>query len=233
MKVVGMAGMTDEERDAAVRGIMADEMIHISDHALVRHKIAILRDVRTNNKEFRELAEEIAMLLTYDATRRLPLETVEVTTGMNVSMKAQMLSNHEIMLAAILRASLGMVDGMLKLLPTAKVGHIGMYRDPVTKMPQEYYFKIPDDAAQREVFVADPMLATGGSAIDAIERLKAAGCQRIHFICILAAPEGVVALRTAHPDVNIYIGELDERLDENAYILPGLGDAGDRIFGTK
>lgn len=229
----GTTVMTDSERAAAVTGIKNDRMVHISDHALVRHKITILRDNRTNNKEFRELAEEVAMLLTYDATRKLPLETVSVTTGMGVTMQAQSLSNSEIMLAAILRASLGMVDGMLKLLPTAKVGHIGMYRDPDTKLPQVYYFKIPEDAAQREVFVADPMLATGGSAIDAITRLKERGCRKIHFICILAAPEGVVALRKAHPDVNIYIGELDERLDENAYILPGLGDAGDRIFGTK
>lgn len=225
--------MTDAERTAVVESIMKDERIHISDHALVHHKITILRDAKTNNKEFRELAEEIAMLLTYDATRRLSLKTVEVTTGMGVSMKAQTLSNEEIMLAAILRASLGMVDGMLKLLPTAKVGHIGMYRDPDTKAPHEYYFKVPDDAAQREVFIADPMLATGGSAIDAITRLKAIGCHEIRFICILAAPEGVMALRQAHPDVDIYIGELDDRLDENAYILPGLGDAGDRIFGTK
>lgn len=227
------AMMTDEERVAAVIGILKDKMVHVSDHALVHHKVAILRDAGTNNKEFRELTGEIAMLLLYDAARDLPLDEVEVTTGMNVAMKAQMLRNHKTMLAAILRASLGMVEAMLKLLPTAKVGHIGMYRDPETKAPEEYYFKIPEDAAEREIFIADPMLATGGSAIDAITRLKEKGCQNMHFMCILAAPEGVVALRKAHPDVDIYIGELDERLDENAYILPGLGDAGDRLFGTK
>lgn len=229
----GTIVMTDAERSAAAESIVMDQMVHISDHALVHHKVAILRDAKTNSKEFREITDELALLLAYDATRDLPLEAVDITTGMGVDMKAQMLGNAEIMLVAILRASLGMIEGMLRLLPTAKVGHIGIYRDPKTKLPQEYYFKVPSDAASREVFVADPMLATGGSAIDAITRLKDAGCQKIHFICILAAPEGVTALRRAHPDVDIYIGELDEKLDDNAYILPGLGDAGDRIFGTK
>jgi len=225
--------MTNAERAAAVADMMVDKMVHISDHALVHHKITILRNAKTNTKEFRELANEISMLLLYDTVRDLPQKTVEITTGMKVKMAARALENEEIMLVPIIRAGLGMLDGMLRLLPTAKVGHIGIYRDPETKLPQEYYFKTPNDAAQREVFVADPLLATGGTVIDAITQLKAAGCQRIRFICIIAAPEGVVALREAHPDVEIYIGELDDRLDENAYILPGLGDAGDRIFGTK
>lgn len=225
--------MTDTGRTAAVREIMNDVMIHISDHALVHHKITIMRNIETVNKEFRELAGEVAMLLTYDATRNLPLETMKITTGVGVEMEAQTLRNSEILLVEILRAGEVMVEGMLRLMPTAKVGHIGISRDPVTKLPHRHYFSVPTDASRCEVFVADPMLATGGSAIDAITHLKAAGCERMQFICVLAVPEGVVALRKAHPDVEIYIGELDERLDENAFIIPGLGDAGDRCFGKR
>jgi len=225
--------MTEAERTEAVKAIMKDAKIRISDHALVHYKITCLRDINTNKKEFRELVEEIAMLLTYDATRGLPLETVKITTGVGVKMEAQTLRNSEILLVEILRAGAAMTRGMLKLLPTAEVAQIGTSRDPVTKLPHGHYFSAPTDASRCEVFVADPMLATGGSAIDAITRLKAVGCEQIRFICILAVPEGIVALREAHPDVKIYIGELDERLDENAFIIPGLGDAGDRCFGKR
>ncbi len=230
---MGRTMMTDEQREVARVHIKADEKVYISDHPLIHNKIAILRDAGTNKKEFRELVNELAMLLTYEATRDLLVMTTEIVTGMNVKAEVQKLSGKDVVIAVILRASLGMIDGVLELLPTAAVAHIGIYRDPETKSPTRYYFKAPSDVAEREVFVIDPMLATGGSAIDAITQLKYAGCQKIHFICILAVPEGVAALREAHPDVDIYIGEMDEKLDENAYILPGLGDAGDRLYGTK
>lgn len=225
--------MTDAERAVAVKEIAADAKVHISNHSLVCHKISILRDIETNRKEFRELTDEIAMLLTYDATRDLPMRTTTITTGMGVEMETQVLENDDVMLGIILRASLGMMNGMLKLLPNARVGYIGKYRNPDTKAPEEYYLKIPENIGNRDVFVTDPMLATGGSAVATINDLKKRGYRKIHFICVLAAPEGVVALRKAHPDVDIYIGALDEKLDENAYILPGLGDAGDRLYGTK
>lgn len=225
--------MTDEQREEARARIEADEEVYVSDHPLIHNKIAILRDASTNKKEFRELVNELAMLLTYEATRDLPMMVTGITTGMNVKAEVQKLSSKDVVIAVILRASLGMIDGVLRLLPTAAVAHIGIYRDPVTKSPHRYYFKVPSDVAEREVFVVDPMLATGGSAIDAITQLKDVGCRKIHFVCILAVPEGVAALREVHPDVDIYIGEMDEKLDENAYILPGLGDAGDRLYGTK
>lgn len=230
---MGGTTMTNEQREVARARIEADEKVYISDHPLMHHKISVLRDINTNRKEFRELTDEIAMLLTYDATRNLPMRTVVTTTGMGVRMETQVLERDDVVLGVILRASLGMMNGFLKLLPNARVGYIGKYRNPDTKAPEEYYLKVPQDIGNQDVFVMDPMLATGGSAIASISDLKNNGCQKIHFICILAAPEGVMALRKAHPDVDIYIGEVDERLDENAYILPGLGDAGDRLYGTK
>ncbi len=204
----------------------------IMNHPLVQHKVSLLRNKNTGTKEFKELVSEIAMLLCYEATRDLPTEEVEITTPVAVA-KTQMLSGRKLALVPILRAGLGMVDGMLKLLPAAKVGHIGMYRNEQTLMPVEYYCKLPDDIAEREVFVLDPMLATGGSAVDAITQIKKRGAKSVRFISIIAAPEGIQKLSENHPDVIIYVAAKDERLNENGYIIPGLGDAGDRIFGTK
>lgn len=201
-------------------------------HPLILHKLAILRDERTGSKEFRHLVEEISMLMAYEVTRDLSTEDVEVKTPVSLT-KCKMLSGKKMAVVPILRAGLGMVDGMLTMIPAAKVGHIGLYRDPETKKPVEYYCKLPEDCAEREVFVVDPMLATGGSSIAAIQMLKDKGCKKIHFMCIIAAPEGVKAMEEAHPDVDMYIGALDEKLNDHAYIVPGLGDAGDRIFGTK
>ena len=206
--------------------------VHIMDHPLIQHKLSILRDERTGSKQFRELVDEIAMLMCYDATRDLPLMEVETKTPITVA-KTKVLAGKKMAFVPILRAGLGMVDGMVTLIPTAKVGHIGLYRDPETHEPVEYYCKLPADCSEREVFVVDPMLATGGSSVAAIQMLKDKGCRKIHFMCIIAAPEGVKKMTEAHPDVDLYIGALDEHLNENAYIVPGLGDAGDRIFGTK
>lgn len=204
----------------------------ILDHALIQHKISLLRDKNTGSKEFRELISEIAMFLCYEATRNLPLKEVEIETPICYT-KAKVVSGKKLAFVPILRAGLGMVDGVLKMVPAAKVGHIGLYRDPETKEPVEYYCKLPVDITKRDVFVIDPMLATGGSAIDAINLIKAKGVTSIKFMCIIAAPEGLKALTEAHPDVEVYCAALDEKLNENAYIVPGLGDAGDRIFGTK
>ena len=204
----------------------------IFNHPLIQHKLSILRDVKTPSKEFRALISEIANLICYDATRDLPLEEVEVETPICIT-KAKMLSGKKVAIVPILRAGLGMVDGMLTLLPSAKVGHIGLYRDPDTLQPVEYYCKLPADIEQREVFVVDPMLATGGSAIDAISQIKKRGPKHIKFLGIIAAPEGLEALSKAHPDVDIIVASLDEKLNDHGYIVPGLGDAGDRIFGTK
>ena len=204
----------------------------IMDHPLIQHKLSYLRDKHTGSKEFRELVSEIAMLMCYEATRDLSLEEVEIETPI-CKTKARAVSGKKLAFVPILRAGLGMVDGVLELVPAAKVGHIGLYRDPETKMPIEYYCKLPNDIVKRDVIVLDPMLATGGSAIDAINKLKERGVTSIKFMCIIAAPEGLAALGKAHPDVDIYCAALDERLNENAYIVPGLGDAGDRIFGTK
>ena len=204
----------------------------IADHPLIQHKLTLLRDKNTGSKEFRELIAEITMLLCYEATRDLPLKEVEIETPMAVT-KTQVISGRKLAFVPILRAGLGMVDGVMQLVPAAKVGHIGLYRDPETAQPVEYYCKLPNDIANREVIVLDPMLATGGSAIDAITQIKARGVKNIKFMCIIAAPEGLQALQEAHPDVKIYCSSLDECLDEEKYILPGLGDAGDRIFGTK
>ena len=206
--------------------------VFIMDHPLIQHKISLLRDKNTGAKEFRELISEIAIFLCYEATRSLPLKEVEIETPICIT-KAKVVSGKKLAFVPILRAGLGMVDGVLELVPAAKVGHIGLYRDPETKEPIEYYCKLPSDISMRDVFVLDPMLATGGSAIDAINMIKARGVQSIKFLCIIAAPEGLKALREAHPDVEIYCASLDEKLNEHAYIIPGLGDAGDRIFGTK
>lgn len=204
----------------------------VFDHPLIQHKLSILRDKNTSVKEFRELVSEIAMLMCYEATRDLPLEEVDVETPIAVA-KAKRISGKKLAIVPILRAGLGMVDGMVSMIPNAKVGHIGLFRDPETKEPVKYYFKMPPDIAERDVIVVDPMLATGGSASAAISFIKETGVKRIKLMCIIGAPEGVERMQKDHPDVNIYIAALDEKLNENAYIVPGLGDAGDRIFGTK
>ena len=204
----------------------------ILDHPLVQHKVSHLRDRNTGTKEFKELVSEIATLLCYEATRDLPTEEVEIETPVAIA-KTRVLSGRKLALVPILRAGLGMVDGMLSLLPAAKVGHIGLYRNEETLEPVEYYCKLPSDIAERDVMVLDPMLATGGSAVDAITQIKKRGAKSIKFLAIIAAPEGLERLHSVHPDVDIYVAALDEKLNENGYIIPGLGDAGDRIFGTK
>ena len=204
----------------------------IFDHPLIQHKLTIMRDKSTSCKDFRELAREVAMLMCYEATRDLPLTEVEIETPMCKTTQ-KILAGKKLAIVPILRAGLGMCDGMLAMVPAAKVGHIGMYRDPETHIPHEYYCKLPEDIGERDVFVVDPMLATGGSAIDAINAIKKRCPRSIKFLCIIACPEGIEALTAAHPDVQIYAAANDERLNENKYILPGLGDAGDRIFGTK
>ncbi|MBQ4307872.1 MAG: uracil phosphoribosyltransferase [Lachnospiraceae bacterium] len=206
--------------------------VTIMDHPLIQHKIGLIRQKETGTRDFRETIGEIAMLICYEATRHLELDDVEIETPITKTVVKQ-LKGKKLAIVPILRAGLGMVDGMLTLIPSAKVGHIGLYRDPETLKPVEYYCKLPADCANREVFVVDPMLATGGSSVAAIEMLKQHGCRKIHFMCIIAAPEGVKALTEAHPDVDLYIGALDDHLNDHGYIVPGLGDAGDRIFGTK
>ena len=204
----------------------------IMDHPLIQHKIGYIRGKEIGTKEFRETISEIAMLLTYEATRHLELEDVDIETPI-CKTTVKRLKGKKMAIVPILRAGLGMVDGVLEMIPTAKVGHIGLYRDPETKKPVEYYCKLPAECEEREVFVVDPMLATGGSGADAISMLKERGCKKIHFMCIIAAPEGVKRLQEEHPDVDIYIGALDEKLNDHCYIVSGHGDAGDRIFGTK
>ena len=211
---------------------MIDEKVHVLDHPLLQHKLSIQRRDDTGVKEFREIVSEIAALECYEATRDLPLEDVEIKTPVATGTFKQ-LSGKKIAIVPILRAGLGMVDGIVDMIPSAKVGHIGLYRDPDTLAPVEYYCKMPNDIAERDVIVVDPMLATGGSAAAAITFLKGYGCKHIKLMNILAAPQGVQAVREAHPDVDIYIVGLDEGLNEHSYIVPGLGDAGDRIFGTK
>ncbi len=206
--------------------------VFIMDHPLIQHKLSILRDEKTDSKQFRELISEIAMLMAYESTRDLPLKEVETKTPIAVT-KTKVLDGKKMAIVPILRAGLGMVDGLLNLVPAARVGHIGMYRDPKTHKPVDYYCKLPKDLAERDVFVLDPMLATGGSAVDAVTRIKEFNPKRIKFMCIIAAPEGLEAFTKVHPDVPVYCAGLDERLNENCYIVPGLGDAGDRIFGTK
>lgn len=202
--------------------------VNIINHPLVKHKITLMRDEKTGTREFRILVEEVAMLMGYEAMRDLPTEDVEVKTPITTR-KLPMLCGKKLAIVPILRAGLGMVSGLLALVPSAKVGHIGLYRDEVTHEPHEYYCKLPDRINERLVIVCDPMLATGGSAIQAVDFLKDKGCKNIKFMCIIAAPEGLDALRTAHPDIDIYVGNLDEKLNEDAYIVPGLGDAGDRL----
>ncbi len=211
---------------------MYNEKVHILDHPLVQHKLTILRDERTGVKEFREVVSEIAALECYEATRDLPLTDVEVKTPVATG-TFKTLYGKKLAIVPILRAGLGMVDGMLRMIPSAKVGHIGLYRDPETHAPVEYYCKMPPDIADREVFILDPMLATGGSASAAITFIKGYGCRHIHLMNIIAAPEGLALIQRDHPDVEIYVAAVDEKLNEHAYIVPGLGDAGDRIFGTR
>ena len=201
-------------------------------HPLIQHKLAILRNKDTGVKEFRELVGEIAGLMCYEATRNLPTVEVEVETPVAVA-KCQMLAGKKLAIIPILRAGLGMVDNMVDMIPSAKIGHIGLYRDPETHKPVEYYCKLPDDIGNRQCFVVDPMLATGGSAVAAIDFLKQHGCKSIVMMNIIGAPEGVEVVQKAHPDVDVYLAALDEKLNDHAYIVPGLGDAGDRIFGTK
>ena len=209
-----------------------ERKVVIFDHPLIQHKLSILRNVETSTKDFRELVNEISMLMMFEATRDLPMETVKVETPCGIA-ECKQLAGRKLAFVPILRAGLGMVEGILALVPSAKIGHIGLYRDEETFEPHEYYCKLPSPIEERTIVVCDPMLATGGSAIDAITMIKKHGGRNIKFMCIIAAPEGVKALHEAHPDVQIYIGHLDRCLNEHAYICPGLGDAGDRIFGTK
>jgi uracil phosphoribosyltransferase len=204
----------------------------VMDHPLIKHKIGIMRRKATSTKEFRDLVSEVAMLICYEATRELPLTDIEIDTPL-VKTIAQEIEGKKLCIVPILRAGLHMADGILNLIPNAKVGHIGLYRNEETLEPVEYFCKLPVDASEREIFVVDPMLATGGSASAAITLLKEKGISKVHFLCLIAAPEGVQRLTQAHPDVDIFVGALDERLNEQGYILPGLGDAGDRIYGTK
>ena len=206
--------------------------VHILDHPLIHHKLAVLRNKETPVKEFRELVSEIAGLMCYEATRNLPTVEVEVETPITTA-KCRMLAGKKLAIVPILRAGLGMVDSFVDLIPSAKIGHIGLYRDPETHKPVEYYCKLPDDVGNRVVFVVDPMLATGGSAVAAIDFLKQHGCRNIIMMNIIGCPEGIKAVQEAHPDVEMYLAACDEKLNEHAYIVPGLGDAGDRIFGTK
>ncbi|MCU7558111.1 uracil phosphoribosyltransferase [Macrococcus capreoli] len=206
--------------------------VHVFDHPLIQHKLSYIRDEKTGTKEFRELVDEVGMLMAYEVTRDLELDDVIVKTPVT-EMTAKRLSGKKIAVVPILRAGLGMTDGVLKMIPAARVGHIGLYRDPETLQPVEYFAKLPQDIEERDFIVVDPMLATGGSAIEAINSLKKRGAVKIRFMCLIAAPEGVKLLQEAHPDVDIYIAALDEKLNDHGYIVPGLGDAGDRLFGTK
>lgn len=206
--------------------------VYVFDHPLIQHKLTFIRDKSTGTKEFRELVDEVATLMAFEITRDLPLQEVTIETPVSTA-KSKVLSGKKLGLIPILRAGLGMVDGILKLIPAAKVGHVGLYRDPDTLKPVEYYVKLPSDIEERELIVIDPMLATGGSANEAIHVLKKRGAKQIRLMCLIAAPEGVEAVKKEHPDVDIYLAALDEKLNEKGYIVPGLGDAGDRLFGTK
>lgn len=206
--------------------------VTVIDHPLVQHKLSYLRDTETGSKEFRELVSELAMLLTYEATRDLPLEETTVHTPV-ADAKCYVLAGKKLGIVPILRAGLGMVEGMMSLVPAAKVGHIGMYRDPDTLQPVDYYCKLPADASERDMLIVDPMLATGGSAVEGINVVKRAGCKNIKLVCLIAAPEGIEVVQKAHPDVDIFVASVDQCLNDHGYIVPGLGDAGDRLFGTK
>lgn len=206
--------------------------VFVFDHPLIQHKLTYIRDKNTGTKEFRELVDEVATLMAFEITRELPLKEIEIETPVTTA-KTKVLSGKKMAIVPILRAGIGMVDGVLKLIPAAKVGHIGLYRDPVTLKPIEYYAKLPADVEERDFIIVDPMLATGGSAVEAINSLKKRGAKSIKFMCLIAAPEGVEEIQKHHNDVDIYIAALDEKLDEHGYIVPGLGDAGDRLFGTK
>ena len=206
--------------------------VTVIDHPLVQHKLALLRDKETGTKAFRELVSELAMLMGYEVTRDLPLQEVEVETPITKA-SFKMLANEKLAVVPILRAGLGMADGMMNLIPHAKMGHIGLYRNPDTLMPTGYYCKLPDDISERDTMIVDPMLATGNSAIEAIRLIKNAGAKTIRLVCLISAPEGVYAVQKAYPDVDIYVASIDEKLNEHGYIVPGLGDAGDRLFGTK
>ncbi|MCD5324063.1 MULTISPECIES: uracil phosphoribosyltransferase [Pontibacillus] len=206
--------------------------VYVFDHPLIQHKLTYIRKTETGTKEFRELVDEVAALMAFEITRDLPLEEVTIQTPVSEA-KSQVISGKKIAIIPILRAGLGMVDGILDLIPAAKVGHVGLYRDPETLKPVEYYVKLPSDVQEREMIVVDPMLATGGSAIEAIHSLKKRGAKQIRLMCLVGAPEGVEEIQAAHPDVDIYLAAMDEKLNEKGYIVPGLGDAGDRLFGTK
>ena len=206
--------------------------VHVVDHPLVQHKLTLMRDKNCGTKDFRQLLEEISMLMAYEVTRELPLKEIEIETPV-AKCTSKVIAGKKLGIVPILRAGLGMVDGVMRLVPAARVGHIGLYRDPETHMPVEYYCKLPTDVAERDLIVVDPMLATGGSSIAAINFIKKRGCKSITLMCLVGCPEGVRALQEAHPDVNLYIAAIDEKLNESKYIIPGLGDAGDRLFGTK
>ena len=206
--------------------------VHVFDHPLIQHKLSMIRDKQTGSKYFRELVEEVAMLMAYEVTRDFPLQEIEVETPVAIA-KCKVIAGRKVALVPILRAGLGMVDGVLKLIPAAKVGHVGLYRDPTTLKPVEYYCKLPTDVHERDLIVIDPMLATGGSAAAAIGFLKDKGVKNIKLMCLIAAPEGIKVVHEAHPDVDVFVGAVDEYLNDHGYIVPGLGDAGDRLFGTK
>lgn len=206
--------------------------VYVFDHPLIQHKVTLIRSKDTGTKEFRALVDEVAGLMAFEITRDLPLQEVEIQTPVSTA-KSKVIAGKKLGIVPILRAGLGMVDGFLQLVPAAKVGHVGLYRDPETLKPVEYYVKLPTDVEERDFIVIDPMLATGGSAVEAINSLKTRGAKNIKFMCLIAAPEGVEILQQAHPDVDIYIAALDEKLNDHGYIVPGLGDAGDRLFGTK
>ncbi|SDJ28504.1 uracil phosphoribosyltransferase [Salimicrobium halophilum] len=207
--------------------------VYVLDHPLIQHKLTYIRKKETGTKDFRELVDEVATLMAFEITRDLPLEEVSIDTPVVDDATAKVLSGKKVGLVPILRAGLGMVDGMVDLIPAAKIGHVGLYRDPETLKPVEYYVKMPSDIEERELIVLDPMLATGGSAIEAIHSLKKRGAKQIRLMCLVAAPEGVELMKEAHPDVDIYLAALDEKLNDKGYIVPGLGDAGDRLYGTK